>query len=73
MNISILKRSKALVLGFENIKFHPEKNLGGNGYTAVESLSDCDIYINFKGVVESNGGDGKDGESYYDIYSPLTY
>ena len=72
MNISILNRSGALILGFENIKFYPKKNLTGKGLTAVESLSECDIYINFKGNVEINGGDGKDGESYYDIYSQAT-
>lgn len=69
MKIKINNRSGALILGFENITFYPEKSKTGIGYDAISSYAKCDIYLNYKGRVKILGGEGKDGISHYNQYT----
>lgn len=62
MNIVILGRSSALVMGFENMNFHPSYNTSGlSGIDAISCNSNFQLFLTYSGRNTIIGGHGNNG------------
>lgn len=72
MRIVVSERSGALILGFDSISFMPVKSTTGNGYNAIDTKGNFELYVVYKGECRIKGGEGANGTSYFNTYSQAT-
>ena len=72
MRITIATRGNALVLGFESMNFKPQKSTTGDGYNAVTTSSNFELFVVYKNENTIRGGEGADGTSYYNTHPKAT-